>query len=346
MSKEKIVVKYFTRSIHCAQVITGMAQMARQGLISLKCENHINDSEYPYKTAILEASFKGKVLIFDMLDGYNDLEAIKWFYSNCDFYFKRSFSAELNSLNGFKENKIFPWGFNYHVTYIGNPCEGPSSSVIKEVAKLCLGKETNSFFNKSVFEEKPLMKQNRIGILFYSRLWSPSNSLSDELNQEREAINRQRIELIRILRDMFPDSFNGGLETSELTRRIAPDLCVSKEITSRKKYLELMHKSDICIGTTGLHNSIGWKMGEYVAAAKGIVCEPLHYTVPGPFYKEKNYLEFTTIEECIRAVKTLYENPERLFEMKCNNYDYYLSFLEPSVLIRNCLSIVERNICL
>jgi hypothetical protein len=346
MAKEKIIVKYFTRSIHCAQVITGMAQMNRNGFISLKCENHIDDTDYPYKTAILEATYKGKILVFDMLDGYNDLDAIHWYYSNCDYYFKRSFSAELNNMNGFNENKIFPWGFNYHVTYVGNPCEGPASAIIKELAKLCLNKETNTYFNKKVFEERPLMKEKNIGILFYSRLWSPSNSLSEELNQEREIINQQRIRLIRILRDMFPDRFKGGLETSELTKKIAPDLCVSKEITSRKKYLELMHKSDICIGTTGLHNSIGWKMGEYVAAAKGIVCEPMHYTVPGPFYKEKNYLEFISIEDCIKAVITLYDNPERLYEMKCNNYDYYLSYLEPSKLIMNCLRIVDRSISL
>ena len=158
MSTETLIVRYFSRSIHCSQLFTGIHWLAKRRSVRLHCENHIDDPNYPFKTAIVEVIYRDKVLVYDMLDGYNNLEAIKWFYSHCDFYFKRSYSFNKNRLNGFDEKKIYPWGFNYHVSYLGNPCEGSARSTIKDFAKLCLGKETNSFYSKSVFEECPVFK--------------------------------------------------------------------------------------------------------------------------------------------------------------------------------------------
>lgn len=343
MIKERIIVRIFNRSIHCAQLFTGLHLLSRKGLISTVLEDHTHDEKYPYKTAIAEIVYRGKVVAFDMLDGYNNIEAIKWFYNNSVFYFKRSFSKKLNDLYGLDENRVFPWGFNYHVSYVGNPCEGPLVSVIKELSKICLAKETNSYFCKRVFEEIPLYKTNDIKILFYSRLWLPSDSLSDDLNCERERINSQRIELVRKLKEAFSDCFHGGVEASNLAKTIAPDICLPSIETSRREYLIKMHKSDICIATTGLHNSIGWKMGEYVAAAKGIVSEPLFYEVPGQFNKGINYLEFSSVEECIESVRFLHDNPDRLYAMKCHNYDYYRSYLEPAVMMLNSIKIVNEQ---
>lgn len=42
----------------------------------------------------------------------------------------------------------------------------------------------------------------------------------------------------------------------------------------------MVKESDICITTTGLHRSIGWKFAEYIAASKAIVTEKLNYS-PG-----------------------------------------------------------------
>lgn len=40
--------------------------------------------------------------------------------------------------------------------------------------------------------------------------------------------------------------------------------------------MRLMKQSRICIATTGLHDSIGWKFAEYVVAGRTIVIEPLN----------------------------------------------------------------------
>lgn len=107
--------------------------------------------------------------------------------------------------------------------------------------------------------------------------------------------------------------------------------------------MKTLHQSDICIGTMGLHKSIGWKTAEYVAASKGIVNETLHYEVPGNFLEGKNYLAFITNEECMTGVSKLVDDPDLLFQMKVNNRQYYENYLRPDMLIKQVLKIVEAD---
>ena len=46
------------------------------------------------------------------------------------------------------------------------------------------------------------------------------------------------------------------------------DCLVPNILTKRKNHLQLVKESDICITTTGLHRSIGWKFAEYIATNK------------------------------------------------------------------------------
>ena len=61
-------------------------------------------------------------------------------------------------------------------------------------------------------------------------------------------------------------------------------------------FLNIVKSSDICIATTGLHKSIGWKFGEYIAASRAIITEPLYYEIPGELKRGSNYLEFRNVE--------------------------------------------------
>ena len=89
-----------------------------------------------------------------------------------------------------------------------------------------------------------------------------------------------------------------------------------------------MKKADICIGTMGVHRSIGWKIGEYIAAARAIVAERFEYIVPGNFDDGKHYIPYDTVDECCEAVSNLYENPALVYEMKKANEEYYLNYLK------------------
>ena len=87
--------------------------------------------------------------------------------------------------------------------------------------------------------------------------------------------------------------------------------------------------------------SIGGKTGEYVAAARAIVHEKFYYQVTGNFEEGRNYLEFTTADQCVEAVKKLTDNPQLILEMQRNNYEYYQNYLEPCRLIENTLELVK-----
>lgn len=339
---EKIIVRYFVRGIHCAQIITGFHELKRRSGIRVQFEDHTCDDVYPYKTAIVEAVFKNHLIVYDMLDGYNEPKAIQWFYNRCDLYFKRSFSEYENACMGLDTGKIYPLGFNYHVSYLGNPCEGRFVDQMKEAIKLFVGKETNSLFNRRAFEVLPVYRtKEEIKVLFLARLWSNDSSLPPELNEERERINTMRIDIIETLRRELPENFIGGLSNSSIAIKLAPHLCVSDDISSRKNYLNTMHSCDICIGTTGLHKSIGWKTAEYIAASKGLVLEYPYYQVPGHFEENKNYLAFTSADHCLESVLFLMNHPDELYSMRKENHEYYLNYLAPSALALNSIMTVE-----
>jgi hypothetical protein len=94
----------------------------------------------------------------------------------------------------------------------------------------------------------------------------------------------------------------------------------------------------------GVHESIGWKTAEYVAASKAIVNEELKYTVTGSFEKGKNYLEFTSVDDCLAAVERLVLDSAFRNEMKKRNREYYDEYLHPKKLIENSLKIVDERI--
>lgn len=332
-----LTLKYFSRAHHCSQVVTGFHMLCKSNGITFIIKDYSADEKYPYKGTFVEVDYKGVSLVYDMNDGYQNLDEMKWFLEKSDFYFKRSYSEQYNIKYLGDSKKIYPYGFNYFVTFIKNPLDGP---YYKELLKKLLKRNRNTIFLSSAFEEIPRYVEHP-KILFSVRLWPQDSSLSDDLNEERVMINRMRINIVRELKNRFGNSFYGGLYDNAIAQELAPDLIVPSRLTSKDMYLETLHKCDICIGTMGLHESIGGKTGEYVAAAKGIVLEKLHYSVVGDFIDGRNYISFETEDECIAAVEMLYSNPDLLYRMKVENAIYYQRYLRPDRLVEQTLRVAS-----
>lgn len=336
-----IKLLFFSHAHHGSQVITGFYRLCNAFRVHLKIENHSKDSSYPdFRGVYLIVECNQKVLVYDMSDGYQYPDEIQWFLDRCDFYFKRSFSKEYNRCFFNDNPKIHPYGFNYQVTYKKNPLDGPYYKVL---AKKLLQYPQNSNFLTEVFEGIPSYTKNP-KILFSVRLWPQDSSLSPVLNRERSYINDCRITIVKSLKEKYQDNFVGGLYDNQIARELAPELIISPKLTSRKQYLKTMHQCDICIASMGLHESIGGKMGEYVAAAKSIVSEKLHYSIPGQFIDGINYLSFEQPNECIAQVDKLYNNHDLLYRMKVENAIYYQNYLKPEVLIANTLHVADIHI--
>lgn len=326
---------------HNAQILTGFRMLQKQGWNIQISPSAGSDFPAP-NAALVRATYLNKTIFYDLWDGYHLPDKMRWALDQADFYFKRSDCPEKNQAL-FPEycHKIYPLGFNYHVTFPGTPFAEP---LWKAATKQLLGRVPNRYFTPNRFEGISASPGGAPKILFLTRLWDDQEpGLPESVRQERIQINRMRIDIIRALKQGFGDLFTGGLNDTPLSRKLAPDLIVSPSLTERKQYLRTLHSHDICIASTGLHDSIGWKTGEYVAAAKAIVSEPLRYQVPGQFQEGTHYLSYTTTEECLNAVQTLLADPHRLLAMKKANELYYQTHLRPDILVKNTLEIVARS---
>jgi hypothetical protein len=248
-------------------------------------------------------------------------------------------------------NKIFPLGFNFHVSTVNNPVDGydkyfSCANMKYMIKKIIFPNKARCYWTIDKFEAPATyVDEKNLKIIFLTRLWDPfgEDVFDSRKKIEREYINNTRIEIIKRLKTMYPDNFIGGVEYSDFAETRCKELIASREITSRANYIDTMKKCDICIGTMGLHESIGWKTAEYVAASRAIVNEKFHYEVPYSFEPFKNYLPFETPDECVQAVSTLMENPEKVFLQKQKNEQYYKDFLRPNKQVLNTINIMQPS---
>jgi hypothetical protein len=172
-------------------------------------------------------------------------------------------------------------------------------------------------------------------VLFMAGVWDPSRIPQDapEKAAEFTAVNAMRAECVRRLRAAFGERFYGGIQHSEFARSYCPDVLLPDErAASKRAYIRRVKSFPICVATTGLHGSNGWKLAEYVGLSRAIVTEPLRYGIPGDFGAERNYLEFSSPAQCVEQVGRLMDSPGlRAAQMEAN-WRYYNHWLRPDVL--------------
>lgn len=99
---------------------------------------------------------------------------------------------------------------------------------------------------------------------------------------------------------------------------------------------------NICIATTGLFGSIGWKFAEYVAGSRAIISEPLNYSIPGNFTNGVNYYDFLNKDDLLNNIQTLLSNKDIVKNMMYNNFLYYNQYVKPENLVLNTLLIASK----
>lgn len=340
--------------LHLYQIIAGFTLLARRGVIELTIERQPRDARpevrLPYN--MLEVVLNDKLrLLYDVNDGYDNLtEDPERLYGplleRCDICFKRSYSAARNAelKHGWK---IRPLGLNYMVTVPGSaahwptPLDPPKEKVKKLIRMLPVTSHYNGRYYVEAFEDEPRPDEPP-QVLFMARMWDVQGDtgwkLTDAKREERHYINEQRAHTIRLCRETFGSRFFGGVSPSRFAIEHYADLVIAdRSEVSRHAYLRRMKQSSICIATMGLHQSIGWKFAEYVAAGKAIVTEKLHYEVPGVFGEGRNYLSFRTPEECVERIARLIQDDKLRRSIMMNNQKYYRRHVRPDRLVLNSL---------
>lgn len=342
----------FVNSPHMLQLYTGFFELQKKGVITLRFyQKNFAKETIGVATVFVNNKYK---IVYDTTDGGiwrkgnegDDLQDIQ--KSNLiNFYFKRSYSKKMLS-SAPEDYHIFPLGFNYNIQPEANML--PFIHSLKDKIKYLLktsrwtrGITGKSFFYVKDFEQVPADLKNT-KILFITRLWNPEEAKSEESKLHRQRINAMRVACIEACREKYREQFTGGLIKDAFSVKHYSQLLLPDALTCKKGYLNTIKQHTICIATTGLHNSIGWKMAEYVAASKVIVSEPLHFELPGNYERGKHYLEFANEKELISQIDYLLQNKTAMQQIMQNNHHYYCQYVKPDVLVLNTLNKVAETI--
>lgn len=336
---------------HINQIVVGYIMLKNLfSSLEIICDDSLN---YPNTACVYVFLGSYKIIIYDMHDGYAyDVNLSPQEADAIDVYYKRSVNKHL-TIQKFPKNlqkKIKTLPFNYNVTCKENPLNRNDSIIsfskktsiknnLLNPLKVVL-KGRDSLFNNKIFNSEITINKTP-KIMFSTRLWEPENNggreLSKELSEERVKINKERIYLVKELKREFKDMFIGGIQHSKLSKEMCPELTLPFNTTLRKNYISQMKSADICIATSGLHKSIGWKMGEYVAASKCIVHTPFFYETHTDFQENKNYFSYENNNQLMMVLNTLIEDPKTVYETKINNKLFFEANLKPDRLIYNSI---------
>jgi hypothetical protein len=354
-----------TNTAHSRQIFAGFCELARSGAIALELAEEDWNPNYGTEN-LIKVTINGEMdLLFDTNDGFywihEDLDRNIEYFSDqilpkFRYVFKRSCNSEIVSKFGALSTKFQPLGLNYDLTSPHNVIDRVHygwrdylKKRVKRSGSLCkvLRRTPDELFHFENFEYPPLLNPEGSlpQILLLTRLWDPvgndaysvRSAARERDTRDLDAINRTRIECIEACQEAFAGHFIGGLAATPHAKKIAPHLVAPETMTNKPNFMALVKASPICIATTGVILSTGWRFGEYMAASRAIVSEKVRDVLPGPFRAPSNYLEFSTVSELLRAVRELVADRSALKTMMWNNYSYYRSYGRPDSLIFNAL---------
>lgn len=336
----------YRASMHLSQLYAGFEQLQKKGLIQIE----LRKEQQPVHPNLLHVTVNHQYkVLYDVSDGFNwingtEHENLEWFQTqlNANYIFKRSFQKRLEQYAP-AGCKVLPLGFNYPVTVKGYHWKNQLRYLLHG---LPLMKNVPVIYNASVyadqFEGKPVLHEKQ-KVLFITRLWNPASAKTNYHREQREELNKTRVQLFKQLKAALGNDFTGGVIADEFSKQYCSDALLPAALTKRSHYITVLKSCSICVSTTGLHASIPWKLGEYVAASKAILTEPLQYEVPGNFSENKNYRVYQTPEELLSQILFLRQNPETVVNMMKANQLYYQHYLQPGQLIENTLHTIVNH---
>jgi len=343
-------------TIHISQVLAGFSMLRSDGLCSLRITREPTAQYFGHNQVVIARPQGRPAIIFDLHDDGTPQVSPEQYQASMEalgasHYFRRSASNPGEAL-----------GFNYHVSCRGNPYQAISVGDItaaagdglarhillrKALSRLPFGPLSDRHVWPERFAQGADHPQDET-ILFLTRTWFPieehpgksEGQLVREIPRLEEILrmDETRAELIAMLRKEYGKRAVTGLTPTPYARMRWPELIASPALTKKTAYLQTMRRAAVCLTTTGLHRSTGWKFGEYVAAAKAIASEPLQYTVPGPFAAGENYLPFESPAQALEQAERLRTDQALRQAMQRRNADYYEAFLRPDRLVFRALN--------
>jgi hypothetical protein len=346
----------YSNEHHLQQIYIGLALLEKNGFITLEQEvlnvetfdenkpAHLRNAKLTHCKIIVNNQI---ALFYDMHDSWeiDEQELI-----NCNHYFKLMYNREKLRIYGSTIEKIHPLGLNFwNVSDTFDPYYLKRSLGVKIDFKTRMSYffyllPIFDFLGYTVRLSKLQMLPNifeKPKIFFLVKAFDPDQILdhTPDKIEERKEINKTRAKMIKLLREEFGNNFIGGFAHSAYAKKAYKEYLIPDvKLTRRNNYMKTMRNCSICIATTGLHGSLGWKIAEYTATGRAIVSEKLNYEVTEEFKKNQNYLEFSTPQECLEQVKLLYNNDKLRSSMMLQNIEYYSKYVRPDQIVLHSLA--------
>lgn len=298
---------------------------------------------------IIYKNKKSQLIAFDLSD--SPTEFPEYAFHKADVIFKRSYVDNyVNKLPEEYQKKIKPMGLPFMV----RPNDISSKNKLKvlffffriiQFLKFdrSLFKRLNSGLVNSVSHWNGFYKSRRLADflkadsleksanIFYQKRLFPHENEEDVKN-----VHRQRIHIIRLLKNEFPDHFIGGLKNDPPLTDNYTD-CISSIDGDPIFFLNAIKSCGICIYTRGLTFSTGWTLPEFLSQSKCIVAEKMDTRFPFPLLDDVQLLFFETDEELIRICKELIVDKEKRERISKNGIEYFNQYINPMVFFENCI---------
>lgn len=350
-------------------IFAGLKTLEEKGIIKIKKYNMRRDfadkDTYPHRY-VTELVADGKILVYDISDGYQDFDFPQVFDKQLecvDYYFKSSydhdFAQKLKNKEKF-QNLAMSFGCSYPDSYFEKAQikNAVSEKSFKEAAYITL-KRTQIQTENDYRKLESHNSYDSYNLLHWTRLWeydhlTPQHILKayptltpeqakEKCEQQIEMLkqtNSERIQTVRILRETFGDKFVGGLSNNVTSRKEAPDLITNDpRVSTRAGYLEALKQNYVHILSKGVHGCVGARYGETFANARALITDPFVYEPAGNLVEGENYLSYKSPQDIIQCATTLLENVELIRTMEENNYRYYNEYVRPDVRILNTLKV-------
>lgn len=330
--------------------VAGLAALARSGEIRLslaplraaRVEPHVLHLQVEnLKTG---RSRRIAYEVFDRADRF-DLPTL----AGVDVYFKQTLDRKLLAdLPGELADRVRPGGLTFATRLPGTRSLGAQSCFTALLAHAMsrgpaalLGQvrrrlqdiyDITGSLHISEWERSPV-DQLSGDVVYQTRLWPPVEGVVED----RQAINRGRVEVVRALRRAFGGEDRIGLIRTSFAAAEAEDALLARKV-SRREYASQLKTSLISVNTDGLDGSPGFKIGESMAAGAAIVSQPFRFELPEPLVPEVHYLSFIEPEECVAQCRRLLEDRDLAERMRRANLLYYRRHVRPEAHVRNLLT--------
>jgi hypothetical protein len=308
---------------HVAKTVTGLCELESQNLIELTLRLSRNLGQ-----AAVMLEIDGATGGIDLSDHSDKMQSE---LSNCDVYFKRCVRPEDLQTS----HSLRPFGLNYAcrslkatrrlLTLFGPTDLVRRRSTWKKFLLVPLVKR---------FERQPTEPASRT-ILFQARLWDSVDCPGDE------EINDGRVSLLLALRKQFGNRIVGGLVPTPYAQKHHPGLLTT--LPSRQsQYVKWARKHMISIGFRGLFGSLGFKLGEALAASQCLIIEPTVAYLP----LNMPLTKYHSADECIAACDHYLSHPDNAKRRQELAWEYYLSAVEPATHMKellNSMNVINRH---